>query len=201
MLAWSLQYACWRSYTDVRVGPWLWWHWYVVPLMADVCETVQSVEGTLVWDFWVLIGLAKRTHLKRKKILLFWFLICRDIRLDVHYRGFSEYVQIFYVFSQYMNRFIPHIQRYAQRNSVGRFILFRIFSLFVQIHSAHSQNTKYRFILRMLSIRTDSFRVFRECAEIISNFRNGIIFLIAFKGTLLPETVWMCVIRPKTQKE
>jgi hypothetical protein len=47
-----------------------------------------------------------------------------------------------------------------------------------------------RFITRILSICTDSFRVFGECAQIISNIWNEIIFLTAFKGILLLKKVW-----------
>jgi hypothetical protein len=76
---------------------------------------------------------------------------------------------------------------------------FRVFSVYEQIHSAYFQYTN-RFIPRTLSKRTDSFRVIRECTQIISNIRNGIIFITAFKGIILQKKVCMCPTGPKTCK-
>ncbi len=59
------------------------------------------------------------------------------------------------------------------------------------VHSAYSQYT-YRFIPRIPSIRTDSFRVFGECTQIILNVRNWIIFITAFKGILFKKSMYVC---------
>jgi hypothetical protein len=66
--------------------------------------------------------------------------------------------------SQFMNRFFP-----------------RILSILT------------RFFPRILSIRTDSLYVFGECAQIILNIQNGIIFNKAFKGILLKKVCTVCV--------
>jgi hypothetical protein len=117
-----------------------------------------------------------------------------SIRTD-SFRVFSVHDQIHSTYSQYTNRFIPHILSIQTAKFISNIYLiprifriridfFHVFSVYEQIHSAYSQYTN-RFIPRTLSIRTDSFRVFRECAQIILNIRNWIIFITAFKGILL----------------
>jgi hypothetical protein len=91
-----------------------------------------------------------------------------------------------------MYRFVPHL------------------SIYKQIHPTYSGNTHseipfedlphslyppytYRFIPHILIIRTDSFHVFGECAQIISNLWNGIIFFTAFNGVLFKnKTMYEC---------
>ncbi len=68
---------------------------------------------------------------------------------------------------------IPHILRI-------RTYSFRVFSVYKQIHSGYFQYM-YRFC------------VLRECAQIILNIWNGIIFFAASKGTLLQEKEYVCV--------
>ncbi len=109
------------------------------------------------------------------------------------FRVFSVYVQIRSAYSQYTNRFIPRIL-------ITRTDSFRVFSVNEQIHSAYSHYMN-RFIPRTLSIRTNSFHVFRECAQIISNIQNWIIFITALKGILLQKKVCICATGPKTCKE
>ncbi len=58
----------------------------------------------------------------------------------------------------------------------------------------------YRFFSHILSITTDSFPVAGECAQMISNTRNGIIFFTAFKGILPQKTVCMWATGPRTHK-
>jgi hypothetical protein len=67
-------------------------------------------------------------------------------------------------------------------------------------HSAYSPYT-YRFILLILSIQTDSFCIFSAYVQISSSYlanlpntkiRKGIIFLTAFKGTLLQNSIYVC---------
>jgi hypothetical protein len=110
-----------------------------------------------------------------------------------------------------MYRSVPHILSIRTDS-------FHIFSVYKQIHSMYSQYTNseilfkdlphfayslytstYRFFPWIHSIRTDSFRIcavsFRvlgECAQIILNIRNGIIFFIAFKGIVLQKK-YVCV--------
>jgi hypothetical protein len=48
------------------------------------------------------------------------------------------------------------------------------------VHSAYSH------------LRTDSFRVFGECAHIILNVRNWIIFITAFKGIFKKKSMYVC---------
>jgi hypothetical protein len=99
-----------------------------------------------------------------------------------------------------MNRFIPHILSIQTAKFSSKIYLiprilsictysFRIFSVFEQIHSS------------ILSMRSDSFPVLGECAQIILNIRNVIIFVTAFKGILLQKKVFVCATRPKTYKE
>jgi hypothetical protein len=94
------------------------------------------------------------------KYFRFLFWICQYIRLFVH----SAY-------SQYIYRFIPRILSIRTDS-------FSVFSVYKQIHSAYSQYTNskiylnlyliphillihtYRFYPHILSIRTDSFRIF-----------------------------------------
>ncbi len=101
------------------------------------------------------------------------------------------------------NRFISHIlsTRTAKFRSKIYLIpgIFRIHtdpfcvvSVYEQILSAFSQYTN-RFFPRILSIRTDSLYVFGECAQIILNIQNGIIFITAFKGILFKKVYTVCV--------
>jgi hypothetical protein len=76
----------------------------------------------------------------------------------------------------------------------------RVFSVYVQILSTYYQYKK-RFIPCILSIYTDLFRIFGECAQINLNIRKGIIFFTAFKGLLLKKKVCMCATGPKTYNE
>ncbi len=133
-----------------------------------------------------------------------------SIRTD-SFGVFSVYEQIHSAYSQYTNRFIPRILSIQTAKFSSNIYLiprilrirkdsFSVFSVYEQIHSTYSQYTN-SFIPRTLSIRTDSFRIIRECAQIISNIWNGIIFITAFKGILLQKKVCMCATGQKTCKE
>jgi hypothetical protein len=68
---------------------------------------------------------------------------------------------------------------------------FHVFSTYIQIHATYSQYTN-RFIPCILSIHTDSFCVFGECVQIISNIHDGIIFFTASKGHYVKKQ-YVCV--------
>ncbi len=139
-------------------------------------------------------------------ILKYFRFLCqnrRDIRLFVH-SAYSQYTYRFIlrILSIRTDLHIPRILSirtdsfcvfsvYEQLDLVRIFTSFRVFSEYIQIHSAYSQYTN-RFIPRILSVRTDSFRVFGEFAQIIFNVRNWIIFLRAFKRILLQKK-YVCV--------
>ncbi len=59
-------------------------------------------------------------------------------------------------------------------------------SVYEQILSAYS-HYRNRLIPCILSISTDSFRVFGQCTLVILNIRNGNTFFTAFKGILLKK--------------
>ncbi len=136
---------------------------------------------------------------KRSKIFSVFYITQRDnfsyiphiLRICTDFfRVFPGYLQIHSAHSQYSNRIIPR-SGYTQRNPVRRFTVIHIFSLYVKIHSAHSQYmySANRFISRILSMHTDSFCVSGECTQKMLDIQNGIIFVTAFKGTLLQKTV------------
>ncbi len=123
------------------------------------------------------------------KYIRFWFQILRDIQLFVH----STY-------SQYTYSFNSHILS-IRTNSFRVLADMYSYILLEDIpHSAYSPYT-YRFILLILSIQTDSFCIFSAYVQISSsylanlpntNIRKGIIFLTAFKGTLLQNSINVC---------
>ncbi len=108
------------------------------------------------------------------KFFNFWIQICRDIPTFHAFCVFSVNVQTRFAYSQYMNRFIPHIHstgsdsysvfcEYTQLNSVWSFTSFRVYSEYVQIHSAYFQY-----------IRTDPSRAFSVYEQIHSAYSaNG----------------------------
>ncbi len=141
------------------------------------------------------------------KYFSFQFQICRDIRLFVH-SAYSQYTHRYVLCILSIRTdsscIIPvckqiHSVNNAQRNSIQRFASF---SVQEQIHSAYAI-AQYTNILipLILSLCTDSFCVIGESAQIISNIQKGIIFVTAFKGTLLKKIACICATGPKTQKE
>jgi hypothetical protein len=87
---------------------------------------------------------------------------------------FSVYAQIHSAYSQYTNRFIPHILSvqtdsfrvfsvYEQRNLVQRFSSFCIVYIYCT----------YLFFPRILSIQTDLFRVFSVYVQIHSAYSEN----------------------------
>jgi hypothetical protein len=129
--------------------------------------------------------------------------------LSIHtdpFHVFSVYKQIHSAYSQYMNRFIPCIlsirtEKFRWKINLIPGILhihtnsFRAFSVYEQIHSAYSQCTN-RFIPHILSLCADSFHVFGECAQIISNiFGMELFSLQLLKGHYFKK-VCMCAVGP-----
>ncbi len=167
--------------------------------------TQSPLKGTLAWDFWFeVIWLIKPIEDLDKHPEIFSILVLNLPRYSTFWAFciFSVYVLIHFAYFQYMNRFISLIlsiqtdsfcvfSAYEQQNFIWRFTSFRVFSAYIQILSAYSQYTN-RLIQCILSIPTESFRVFRECAQIILNIRNGIIFYTAFKWILLQKK-YACV--------
>jgi hypothetical protein len=90
------------------------------------------------------------------------------------------------MYFQHTIRFIPDILSIQTVNFVQRFTLFHVFFIYVLILSAYSQYMN-KLMPCILSIPIDSFRIFRECTQIILNVWNGIIFFLAFKGILLKK--------------
>ncbi len=95
------------------------------------------------------------------------------------------------MYFQHTIRFIPDILSIQTVNFVQRFTLFRVFFIYVLILSAYSQYMN-KLMPCILSIPIDSFRIFGECAQIILNVWNGIIFFLAFKGILLEKSMHVC---------
>jgi hypothetical protein len=80
-----------------------------------------------------------------------------------------------------MDKFIPQIQSNAQQFHSKSYLTLRI--LRTDLY------TYVRFILCLLSVHTDSFRILHECTQKNLERFNGIIFFLAFKGTLVQKTI------------
>jgi hypothetical protein len=124
--------------------------------------------------------------------------ICAD-----SYCILSVYKQIHSAYSQYMNRFIPHIQQICTAIflpkiylipsilQMHRFIL--CISVYEQIHSVYSKYILKDSFCEFCSICTDSFCIFGEFVQIMSNIRNGIFFFIAVNwGTTSKTSMHVC---------
>jgi hypothetical protein len=134
-----------------------------------LCKAMNIVKRYTCKIFFGLKWFAKRTH-----VGLFFDSNLPSYSTFHAFCVFLVNVPIRCAYSQYMNRFIPHIHsigtdsynvfcEYAQPNSVWRFTSFRVFSEYVQIHSAYYQY-----------IHTDPSRAFSVYEQIHSAYSaNG----------------------------
>ncbi len=163
-------------------------------------EANKSIKGTLAQEF-LFVGFGQkdpsRLMIKVLKYFQFWVWICRDIQLlcichflSIHTNSYCVlllYEQIQSAYSQYMDIF----SKYAYEISFEDLTSFCVFFIYIQIHSAYSQFTN-KFIPQILSIRTDSFHVFGECAQIIIECSEWNYFLQSFEKDTTSKT-WCTV--------
>jgi hypothetical protein len=151
---------------------------------------------------------------KHLKYLHFWFPNLPRYSTFRVFRIFSGYVQIDSASSHYTNRFILRvlsiciysflISKYCMHSKIPLEDLCSLFRIF---------SDTYRFLPHILSICTDSLRIFTIYMHIHSmywenapkyfrTFRNRIInFFTAFNGTLHKKIFCKCAIGHKINKE
>jgi hypothetical protein len=176
-------------YTFLNIFP-----WYMITFKIfsrQWCRNSCSLKVHLHEIFWYKVVWPKEPIWVPDNPIIFLILALnlKSIWLFMHSRFALHILNIwtdsFHIFSNY-----------AQENSVWRFTSFRVFSVYLQIHSSYMN----RFILRILRICTDSFHVFGDCAQKFLNIQKESLSS-SIQEKVTSKIIYMCAIGPKTHRE